>query len=209
MNQSVLLVDRSEITRRGIREMFLNTHFFVDAETNTCSDVLEFLKHRQFDFVLMGLSLNDSNAFKCLRAVKEYHNVPVVFFSATANQQLLSEAIAGGADGFVHQSINRDQFLGLMNDVAQGKPVWHKERVRGSNGYLDGASINIQIEAPLTQREGQVIVGMADGLTNKLIAKELEISYETVKEHVQRILKKIGVSDRTQAAVWAVRNELI
>ena len=61
----------------------------------------------------------------------------------------------------------------------------------------------------MTQREGEVLRQLAYGLTNKQIADALEISYETVKEHVQHILRKIGVTDRTQAAVWAVRNELV
>jgi DNA-binding NarL/FixJ family response regulator len=65
------------------------------------------------------------------------------------------------------------------------------------------------VEVPLTQRESEVLEQLANGLTNKEIALALGISYETVKEHVQHILRKIGVSDRTQAAVWAVRKGLI
>ena len=65
------------------------------------------------------------------------------------------------------------------------------------------------MEVALTQRESEVLRQLAYGLTNKEIANTLHISYETVKEHVQHILRKIGVSDRTQAAVWAVRKELV
>ena len=61
------------------------------------------------------------------------------------------------------------------------------------------------VEVPLTKREGEVLRQLASGMTNKQIAESLHISYETVKEHVQHILRKIGVTDRTQAAVWAVR----
>ena len=62
---------------------------------------------------------------------------------------------------------------------------------------------------PLTQRESEVLRQLALGLTNKEIAQALSISYETVKEHVQHILRKVGVSDRTQVAVWAVRKGLV
>jgi DNA-binding NarL/FixJ family response regulator len=62
---------------------------------------------------------------------------------------------------------------------------------------------------PLTKRESEVLKQLALGLTNKEIAQSLGVSYETVKEHVQHILRKIGVSDRTQAATWAVRQNLI
>jgi DNA-binding NarL/FixJ family response regulator len=64
------------------------------------------------------------------------------------------------------------------------------------------------MEVPLTHRESDVLSKLSCGLTNKRIAEDLGISYETVKEHVQHILRKIGVNDRTQAAVWAVRNRL-
>jgi DNA-binding NarL/FixJ family response regulator len=65
------------------------------------------------------------------------------------------------------------------------------------------------IEIPLTARENEVLQQLSNGLTNKEIAMALGISYETVKEHVQHLLRKIGVSDRTQAAVWAVRRNLV
>ncbi|HND54078.1 MAG TPA: response regulator transcription factor, partial [Pirellulaceae bacterium] len=64
-------------------------------------------------------------------------------------------------------------------------------------------------EMPLTERETQVLRHIALGLSNREIARSLEISVETVKEHVQNLLRKINCSDRTQAAVWAVRNELV
>ena len=75
-------------------------------------------------------------------------------------------------------------------------------------GALATPRITADVEVPLTQRESEVLRQLANGLTNKQIAEALDISYETVKEHVQHILRKIGVTDRTQAAVWAVRKGL-
>ena len=69
--------------------------------------------------------------------------------------------------------------------------------------------LTADVEVPLTQRESEVLRHLASGLTNKQIAVAMHISYETIKEHVQHILCKIGVGDRTQAAVWAVRNNLV
>ena len=75
-------------------------------------------------------------------------------------------------------------------------------------GALATPRLVADVEVALTQREGEVLRQLACGLTNKQIAEALHISYETVKEHVQHVLGKIGVNDRTQAAVWAVRNNL-
>jgi DNA-binding NarL/FixJ family response regulator len=69
--------------------------------------------------------------------------------------------------------------------------------------------LGADVEVPLTNREKEVLKQMALGLTNKEIAQALDISYETVKEHVQHVLRKIGVTDRTQAAVWSVRKGLV
>ena len=81
--------------------------------------------------------------------------------------------------------------------------------MRRVTGALATPRAGANVEVPLTKRENEVLKQLAFGLTNKEIAQALGISYETVKEHVQHILRKIGVSDRTQAAVWAVRNNLV
>ena len=76
-------------------------------------------------------------------------------------------------------------------------------------GALASPRLTADVEAPLTQRESEVLKQLAIGETNREIAVALQISYETVKEHVQHILRKIGVTGRTQAAIWAVRKELV
>jgi len=87
--------------------------------------------------------------------------------------------------------------------------ILSREELRRVTGALATPRLTADVEVPLTQRESEVLRQLAYGLTNKEIAIALHISYETVKEHVQHILRKIGVSDRTQAAVWAVRKELV
>ena len=93
--------------------------------------------------------------------------------------------------------------------MAAGKNIWTRDELRRVTGALATPRVAADIEVPLTQRENEVLRQLALGLTNKEIADALTISYETVKEHVQHILRKIGVTDRTQAAVWAVRKELV
>ena len=76
------------------------------------------------------------------------------------------------------------------------------------SGALRTPRLASSLEVSLSEREGEVLRQMTHGLTNKEIAQAMNISYETVKEHVQHVLRKIGLTDRTQAAVWAVRNDL-
>ena len=92
--------------------------------------------------------------------------------------------------------------------MADGKTLWTREGLRRTTGALATPRLKNDVAVPLTLRESEVLRQLALGLTNKEIGSSLHISYETVKEHVQHILRKIRVGDRTQAAVWAVRNGL-
>ena len=102
-----------------------------------------------------------------------------------------------------------EEMIEAIRNVAAGETAWTREVLRRMTGALATPRVNADVEVPLTQRENDVIQQMALGLTNKEIAQVLGISYETVKEHVQHVLRKVGVADRTQAAVWAVRNGLV
>jgi DNA-binding NarL/FixJ family response regulator len=116
--------------------------------------------------------------------------------------------VALGASGYLLKSAPRDQLLQAIRSAAAGETTWTREELRRVTGALATPRMAADVEVPLTQRESEVLRQLALGLTNKEIALALRISYETVKEHVQHILRKIGVTDRTQAAVWAVRKSL-
>ena len=93
--------------------------------------------------------------------------------------------------------------------MTSGETLWSKDEIRRISGALLVAGRAPDREVKLTKRETDVLSLVALGLTNKEIAKNLGIGYETVKEHVQHLLQKLEVTDRVQAAVWAVRRQLI
>src|SRR5262249_20829594 len=130
----------------------------------------------------------------------------VLMISGHDNPTYIARAVALGAQGFLSKSAPPAEILAAIKTVATGEDLWTREILRRVSGALAAHS---QIDVMLTKREGEVLKQLAFGLTNKEIAQALGISYETVKEHVQHILRKIGVADRTQAAVWAVRKELV
>ena len=117
--------------------------------------------------------------------------------------------MALGASGYLLKGCTRDELITAIRTAASGESAWTRDELRRVTGALATPRLTADVEVPLTQRESEVLRQLAYGLTNKEIAQALHISYETVKEHVQHILRKIGVSDRTQAAVWAVRKELV
>jgi DNA-binding NarL/FixJ family response regulator len=114
-----------------------------------------------------------------------------------------------GANGYLLKSCTRDDLIAAIKTAAAGENCWTRHELRRVTGALATPRITADVEAPLTQREADVLKHLAHGLTNKEIAEALHLSYETVKEHVQHMLRKIGLSDRTQAAVWAVRKGLV
>ena len=117
--------------------------------------------------------------------------------------------VALGAAGYILKGVSKESLIDSITRVAEGETVWTRDELRRVSGALATPRLNSDIEVPLTQRESEILKQLTFGQTNKEIASTLEISYETVKEHVQHILRKVGVSDRTQAAVWAVRKGIV
>ena len=139
----------------------------------------------------------------------DHPDLPILLFSGYDNPTYVARAVALGACGYILKTAPVSRLIEALNLAFDGQQSWTREELRRVTGALATPRMNQDIDVPLTQRESEVLRQMALGLTNKEIAKMLGISYETVKEHVQHILRKLGVSDRTQAAVWAVRKNLV
>jgi DNA-binding NarL/FixJ family response regulator len=129
-------------------------------------------------------------------------------YSGYDNPTYVARSLALGAVGYLDKSATRDEIADAVRQAASGATLWSREGLRRVSGALAGPQAAMDLEVPLTKRESEVLKQLALGLSNKEIAQALSISYETVKEHVQHILRKLSVADRTQAAVWAVRKGL-
>ncbi len=182
----------------------------VIAEANDGKTALNLARKHRTNLVLLALPLPDSNVFECLARMKNaLPKVPVVLFSSIDEPTYLARAFALGAAGYLLKSAKRNEIVNTIRTAAVGKSVWSHDQLRRITGGLAKPRKGSTGEMPLTKRESEVLKQIALGLTNQEIAQSLGISYETVKEHVQHILRKLDMSDRTQAAVWAVRKELV
>jgi DNA-binding NarL/FixJ family response regulator len=210
MSKKLLVVDDHEVIRLGLRMMLENTDLTVAAEATSAAEALAAVEKSVPDVVLLDIRMEGGDGLNTLGRLKLDHpDLPVVLFSAYDNPTYIARAVALGAAGYVLKSAPRERLIEALQTAAAGESAWTREELRRVTGALATPRLSQDIEVPLTQRESEVLRQMAQGLTNKEIAKMLEISYETVKEHVQHILRKIGVTDRTQAAVWAVRKNLV
>jgi len=206
----LLTVDDHEVVLLGLRIAAQGTEIDIIGEVNSAVEAIKAVNNRLPDVVLMDIRMEGGDGLNTLGRLKlDFPDLPIVMFSAYDNPTYIARAVALGAAGFVMKNAPRERLLEAIRKAAAGDSAWTREELRRVTGALAAPRLTGDIEVPLTQRESEVLRQMALGLTNKEIAKMLGISYETVKEHVQHILRKIGVTDRTQAAVWAVRKNLV
>ena len=205
----LLVVDDHEVVRVGLRDLLADTEIEVAAEAKNAQEALKYLEKNTPDLILMDIRMEGGDGLAALGRIKlDYPDVPVLMFSAYDNPTYVARAVALGAAGYLLKEADREKMLESIRLCSGGGNAWTREELRRVTGALATPRLQNDVEVPLTQRESEVLRQMALGLTNKEIAKALDISYETVKEHVQHILRKVGVTDRTQAAVWAVRKNL-
>ena len=206
----LLIADDHEVVRMGLRSLLQETDIRIVAEADGGNAALELaIKHRP-DVVLLDIRMPEGDGLSCLARIKlDLPGTPVVMFSDVENPTYVARAVALDAAGYLPKSANRLEIINAIRAAASKNTIWTKDELRRVTGTLAVPNLGDEVAVTLTRRESEVLKQLAFGLTNKEIAQSLGISYETVKEHVQHILRKIGVSDRTQAAVWAVRHDLV
>lgn len=206
----MIIADDHEVVRSGLRALLAGTDIQIIAEALTGDEAVRLTEKQKPDLVLLDIRMSDSDGLNALGRIKlSRPDIPVLMLSTYDNPTYIARAVALGASGYLMKGISRDELLTAIRRVAEGGDVWTRDELRRVTGALATPRVSADVEVPLTQRESEVLRQLAFGLTNKEIAQALGISYETVKEHVQHVLRKIGVSDRTQAAVWAVRKGLV
>ncbi len=209
-NIRLLVADDHEVVRYGLRSLLENTEITVIAEATSGTEAVELTFQHHPDIVMLDVRMPNGDGLMALGRIKlERPDNPVLMFSAYDNPTYIARAVALGASGYVLKTAEADRVLTAIRKSAAGENIWTRDELRRVTGALSTPRLTADFEVPLTQRESEVLRQLALGLTNKEIAQALGISYETVKEHVQHILRKVGVSDRTQAAVWAVRKGLV
>lgn len=208
MSVKVFVVDDHEVVRLGVRALLAESDLKIIGEAGSGETALKLLSRSKPDVVLLDIQMAPLDGFSTLLRLKSDNpRLPVVMYSSAENPTYLARAMALRAQGIAYKTDDRTRLIAVLKEAATGAETWSSEEKRRIAGIATaGKSVPVG-GIVLTQREAEVLRQLTHGLTNKEIALALGISYETVKEHIQHLLRKIGVSDRTQAAVWAVRHE--
>jgi DNA-binding NarL/FixJ family response regulator len=203
----VLIVDDHDVVRDGIRSMLRGTDFEIIGEVGDAGEVPAKISQLSPDVVLLDCRLGNVDGLTLVGGLRSGSSpVNVLVFTAHDNAVAEARAYQAGANGYLQKSATREQLLRALGEVGGGKLLWTSSDQRRLNVFLRNPNPVAADHPPLTKREHDILCAMVEGLTNKEIGEKFGISAETVKEHVQHLFRKIGVSDRTQAAVWAVRN---
>ena len=166
------------------------------------------LTEERFDLALLELFGNRGiHGVEKIR--REFPSIPLIVFSGDIDSYLLTKATRMGLSGYIDKTSTAEEVRADVERAFRGEPVWPDGNRKRVNMGRVGERVELDDFIALTRREFDVLKKMCDGLTNRQIAEALSISYETVKEHVQNILQKMAMSDRTQVAVWAVSKNLV
>lgn len=208
MSVSVLLVDDHAIWRGGVRSLLEDTEFEVIGEAGSGREALQLVDELRPQLVLLDIRMAGGDGLDALLAIKALApSVAVVMLTTYDNPTYLARAVAGGAAGYLLKGIEREELLKALRAVADGEMLLRQEDLKKAlKEVAPEAKGTPDLPYPLSEREMEVLKYVTAGLINREIAGLLFISESTVKTHVEHIIRKLGVSDRVQAAVWAVKN---
>lgn len=209
MTISVVVADDHEVVRSGLANLLKGSDVKIVAEASDGNQALEAAVKFKPDVVLMDMRMPKHDGLWALeRLRKRMPSTPVVMLSTYDNPTYIARCAALGATDYLLKGCSRQELISAISRAATGDEPTDSSIMRRVRLTMAKRK-DREDDVPLTNRELQVLRHIAMGLSNREIAKSLEISIETVKEHVQNLLRKLQVSDRTQAAVWAVRNEIV
>jgi len=214
----LLIADDHELIRDGLRGMLGNEPGFeVIGEATNGREALALCRALRPDLVLMDVRMPEMDGLEATRAIKREHpEIGVLIVTMHENPDYLFEAIKGGAAGYVLKDASRDELITAIHQALDGElPMDPDLAARLLRRLADEAQERAlarpspQPELALTSHELEVLELLTQGQTNRGIARNLVVSTGTVRMHVKRVIEKLGVSDRTQAAVRAFELGLV
>ncbi|MET9512658.1 response regulator transcription factor [Streptomyces flavidovirens] len=203
----VLLVDDHQVVRRGLRTFLeIQDDIEVVGEAGDGAEGVARAEELRPDVVLMDIKMPGTDGIDALRKLRELANpAKVLIVTSFTEQRTVVPALRAGASGYVYKDVDPDALAGAIRSVHAGHVLLQPE-VAGALLAQDEGNGGTGRGSTLTEREREVLTLIADGRSNREIARALVLSEKTVKTHVSNILMKLDLSDRTQAALWAVRH---
>ena len=207
----VLIADDHAVVRQGLRTFLeLQEDIEVVGDVADGSAVVEAAVDRAPDVVLMDLVMPGIGGVEAIRRLRERRpQARVLVLTSFQEDEKIFPAVRAGAAGYLLKDVEPAELVRAIRTAHEGEAVLHPAVAARLMEEFSSEDVRGAGESGLTGREQEVLELIGRGLPNKLIARELGIAEKTVKTHVSAILAKLGVTDRTQAALYAVRNGLV
>ena len=200
--QTVLVIDDHPLVRNGLRRLFeLGEDFQFVGEAADGATGLDLAKQLNPDLIVLDISMKGMNGIETLKAIKAADlDSQVIMLTYSDDEDILMSALRGGADGFLLKSMDIDEVCEKLGSASQGKLVLSEElvdklvRAQRKKGHLT--------DPGLTDREWEIVNLIVEGLANKAIARRLDITEGTVKQHIKNVFKKTNLHSRLEVAIW-------
>ncbi len=210
MTIKVVVADDHEVVRSGLANLLKDSDIEIVDEASDGDEAVEKTMQHHPDVVLMDIRMPNRDGLSALEVIRgKLPEARVVMLSTYDNPTYVARSVALGATDFVLKGSTRQELVDVIKRAASGDEPLDTSVLRRVKRVMRRRHERDDDGIPLTNRELQVLRHVALGLSNREIGQSLGISIETVKEHVQNILRKLDVNDRTQAAVWAVRRGVV
>lgn len=211
MKTKVMIADDHSLMREGIKQLLeFDGTIEVIAEAADGVECLEKLELVQPDVLLLDINMPKMNGIEVLQNLKMKNlKLKVLILTVHNEVEYLLKAVDIGVDGYILKDSESIELKKAIAAVLNGENYIQASLIPALNNRLVNRDVDKEKIDSLTNRELEVLIQVANGMFNKEIATNLNISERTVKNHISNIFKKIEVSDRTQAAVFAIRNNII
>ncbi len=211
MSIKVMLADDHILMREGIRQLLeFDGSIDVVAEANDGEECIEKLLLAKPQILLLDINMPKKNGIEVLEEIKRKNiDVKVLILTVHDEIEYLIKAVDIGVDGYILKDSESTELKRAISVIMNGESYIQPKLIPALNNRLVARDVDKDKIDSLTSRELEVLIQVANGMFNKEIATSLNISERTVKNHISNIFKKIDVSDRTQAAVFAIKNDII
>jgi len=206
----LILVDDHTLFRKGLAELLERSGLInVVAMTGNPADIEELLRLYEPDLLILDLNMPGTDGITLMQELKAHGFVmPILILTVSEAEEDLARALRAGANGYLLKSMEPDEVIDAVQRAVKGETAVAPAMTAKLVSLLDAKNTSDSVLESLTQREREILSHLAKGESNKAIARQLDISYDTVKLHVRHILAKLNLSSRVEAAVYAVEHKL-
>lgn len=211
MAVEIMIVDDHSMVREGLKQLLeLDGDIIVTAEAGDGVECLKLLEENVPQVILLDINMPNMNGLEVLEKIKEKKiNTKVIILTVHNEIEYLLKAVEIGIDGYMLKDSDSNELKKAISSVISGENYIQPNLIPLLNSKMIERDMDKEKIELLTKREVEVLRLLAYGSYNKDIGEALNISERTVKNHISSIFKKIDVGDRTQAAIFAIRNNLI